>query len=73
MESGTPKEVADRARASEVSQAYMKIAGVSKIAELQKLTMAQMLDAQRKLFETRFGRRWHRNSRRRADPTCMPE
>lgn len=55
MESGTPKEVADRAGASEVSQAYMKIAGVSKIAELQKLTMAQMLDAQRKLFETRFG------------------
>jgi para-nitrobenzyl esterase len=55
MESGTPKEVADRAQASEVSQAYMKIAGVSKIAELQKLTIAQMLDAQRKLFETRFG------------------
>jgi para-nitrobenzyl esterase len=55
MESGTPKEIADRARAIEVSQTYMKIAGVSKIAELQKLTMAQMLDAERKLFQTRFG------------------
>ena len=33
----------------------MKLAGVAKIKELQKLSMAQMLDAQRKLFETRFG------------------
>jgi para-nitrobenzyl esterase len=55
MESGTPKEVTDKARAIEVSRTYMKIAGVTKIEELQKLTMAQMLDAQRKLFETRFG------------------
>jgi para-nitrobenzyl esterase len=55
MESGTPKEVIDKARAIEVSRTYMKIAGVTKIEELQKLTMAQMLDAQRKLFETRFG------------------
>jgi para-nitrobenzyl esterase len=55
MESGTPKEVTDKARAVEVSREYMKIAGVSKIEELQKLTMAQMLDAQRKLFNTRFG------------------
>ena len=55
MESGTPKEVNDKARAIEVSRTYMKIAGVTKIEELQKLTMAQMLDAQRKLFETPFG------------------
>jgi len=55
LESGTPKEVADKARAIEVSRTYMKIAGIAKIEELQKLTMAQMLDAQRKLFETTFG------------------
>ncbi|MGA8220562.1 MAG: carboxylesterase/lipase family protein [Candidatus Acidiferrales bacterium] len=55
LESGTPKEVADKARAIEVSRTYMKIAGVAKIEELQKVTMAQMLDAQRKLFETRYG------------------
>jgi para-nitrobenzyl esterase len=55
MESGTPKEVTDKARAIEVSRTYMKIAGITKIEELQELTMAQMLDAQRKLFETRFG------------------
>jgi para-nitrobenzyl esterase len=55
MESGTPKEVNDKATAAEVSRTYMKIAGVTNIKELQALTMAQMLDAQRKLFETRFG------------------
>jgi len=55
MESGTPKEVTDKARAIEVSRTYMKIAGITKIEGLQKLTMAQMLDAQRKVFETRFG------------------
>jgi hypothetical protein len=33
----------------------MKIAGVTNIKELQALTMAQMLDAERKLFETLFG------------------
>src|SRR5579864_7772255 len=31
LESGTPKEVSDKARAIEVSRAYMKIAGVSSI------------------------------------------
>jgi len=55
MESGTPKELNDKATAAEVSRTYMKIAGASKIEELQKLTVAQMLDAERKLFETRFG------------------
>jgi len=55
MESGTPKEVNDKARAIDVLRTYMKLAGVAKIKELQKLSMAQMLDAQRKLFETRFG------------------
>jgi len=55
MESGTPKEVNDRVRASEVSQAYLKIAGVSSPAELQGLSMVQMPDAQKKLFDTRFG------------------
>ena len=55
MESGTPKEITDKTRANEVTREYMKIAGASKIEELQKLTVAQMLDAERKLFETRFG------------------
>lgn len=55
MESGTPKELNDKATAAEVSQTYMKIAGVTNIKELQALTVAQMLDAERKLFETRFG------------------
>jgi len=55
MESGTPKELNDKATAAEVSRAYMKIAGVTNIKELQALTMTQMLDAERKLFETRFG------------------
>src|SRR5579862_1266437 len=55
LESGTPKEVSEKARAIEVSEAYMKIAGVSSIQGLQKLSMTQMRDAQRKLFETPFG------------------
>jgi para-nitrobenzyl esterase len=55
MESGTPKELNDKATAAEVSRSYMKIAGVTNIKELQGLTMAQMLDAERKLFDTRFG------------------
>jgi para-nitrobenzyl esterase len=55
MESGTPKELNDKATSTEVSRTYMKIAGVTNIKELQALTMAQMLDAERKLFESRFG------------------
>lgn len=55
MESGTPKELNDKAIAAEVSRTYMKIASVTNIKELQALTIAQMLDAERKLFETRFG------------------
>lgn len=55
MESGTPKELNDKSTATEVSRTYMKIAGVTNIKELQGLTVAQMLDAERKLFETRFG------------------
>jgi len=55
MESGTPKEITDEAKANEVTREYMGILGASKIEELQRLTMAQMLDAERKLFETRFG------------------
>ena len=55
LESGTPKEVTDKAKAIEVSRTYLKIAGVTNIQELQKLTMAQMLDAQRKLLETPSG------------------
>ncbi len=55
MESGTPKEVSDKRRAIEVSRAYMKIARVGSVDELQKLSIAQMRDAQKKLFETRFG------------------
>jgi para-nitrobenzyl esterase len=40
MESGTPKEVNEKTRTIEVARAFMKIAGVTKIEELQKLTMA---------------------------------
>jgi para-nitrobenzyl esterase len=55
MESGTPKEVNDKARSVDVSRAFLKIAGVTSIAELQKLSMAEMREAQKRLFETRFG------------------
>ena len=55
LESGTPKEVSDKARAIEVSRTYMKIAGVSSIEGLQRLSMIQMRDAQKKLFETPYG------------------
>jgi len=55
LESGTPKEVGDKARALEVTQAYMKIAGARTIEDLQKLSMVEMRDAERKLFATPFG------------------
>jgi para-nitrobenzyl esterase len=52
MQSGTPGFVASRAQAARVAQAYMKIAGVDSIEELQKLSIAAMRDAEKKLFET---------------------
>ena len=55
MESGAPKEANDKARANDVSQTYLKIAGASSPLELQKLSMVQMREAQKKLFDTRFG------------------
>lgn len=55
LESGTPKEVNDKKRAIEVSQMFMKIAGVNSIQGLRGLNVAQMRDAQKKLFDTRFG------------------
>jgi len=55
LESGTPKEVNDKERAIEVSQMFMKIAGVKNIEGLRELNVAQMRDAQKKLFDTRFG------------------
>ncbi len=55
LESGTPKEVNDKERAIEVSQMFMKIAGVNSIGGLRGLSVAQMRDAQKKLFDTRFG------------------
>ena len=42
------------AQATEVAKAYMKLAGVNTVEELQKLSMVDMREAQRKLFETRF-------------------
>jgi len=51
MQSSTPV-VASTTQAARVAQAYMKIAGVGSIKELQELSMAKMLDAQTKLFET---------------------
>jgi para-nitrobenzyl esterase len=55
LESGTPKEVNDKKRAIEVSQMFMKIAGVNSIQGLRGLNVAQMRDAQKKLFDTQFG------------------
>ena len=49
MESAAPKEVNDKARGNDVSQAYLKIAGASSPLELQKLSMVQMREAQKKL------------------------
>ena len=52
LQSGTPAFVTSTAQAARVTQAYMKIAGVGSIEELQKLSVAEMRDAQKKLFET---------------------
>lgn len=52
MESGTPGHVSSKARAIEVSRAYLKAAGVSSMEGLLKLSMVQMREAQRRLFET---------------------
>jgi len=43
------------AQATELARAYMKIAGVTSVAELQKLSMVEMRTAQAKLFDTWFG------------------
>ncbi len=45
----------DKGRAIEVSQMFMKIAGVNSIEGLRGLNVAQMRDAEKKLFDTRFG------------------
>lgn len=42
------------AQATDVAKAYMKLAGVSSVEELRQLSMVDMREAQRKLFETRF-------------------
>jgi len=55
LESGTPKEANDKEQAIEVSRTFMKIAGVNSIEGLRGLNVAQMRDAQKKLFDTRFG------------------
>jgi para-nitrobenzyl esterase len=39
----------------EVSRTYLKLAGVNGIDELQRLSLVQMRESQRKLFDTRFG------------------
>jgi para-nitrobenzyl esterase len=52
MESGTPGHVSSKARAIEVTRAYLKTAGVSGMGGLLKLRMDQIRGAQRKLFET---------------------
>lgn len=51
MESGTPWVVGTEARAGEVSRAYLKVAGVSSIEQLQRLTMVQLRDAEKKLLD----------------------
>lgn len=55
LESGTPKELNDKARAFDVSHEFMKIAGVNSIEGLLRLDVTQMRDAQKRLFDTQFG------------------
>jgi para-nitrobenzyl esterase len=54
LESGAPATGRDLAFAREVTRAYMKIAGTNNVEELQKLSMVQMRDAQKKLFDSQF-------------------
>ncbi len=42
-------------QATELARAYMKLAGVTSVAELEKLSMLEMRTAQAKLFDTWFG------------------
>jgi para-nitrobenzyl esterase len=42
-------------QATELARAYMKLAGVASVAELQKLSMVEMRSAQAKLFDSWFG------------------
>jgi para-nitrobenzyl esterase len=42
-------------KATELSRAYMKLAGANSVEELQKLSMVQMRQAQAKLFDNWFG------------------
>jgi len=55
LQSGAPKEFNDSQRAADVSRAFMKIAGVTTVDQLRDLTLVQIRDAQKKLFDTPFG------------------
>jgi para-nitrobenzyl esterase len=54
MESGAPADGRDKTHATNVTRAYMKILGAISVEDLQKLSMVQMRDAQKKLFDTQF-------------------
>jgi para-nitrobenzyl esterase len=45
----------DLPRATELARAFMKAAGAASVSDLQRLTIQQIRDAQRRLFETEFG------------------
>jgi para-nitrobenzyl esterase len=55
LESGTPKELRDQASALLVTRAFIKIAGAGSIEQLQNLSLVQMRDAEKRLFEGSFG------------------
>lgn len=55
IESGAPVFGQSTASSAKVTQAFMKSAGVHDIAGLQALTMAQVIESQRKLFDTGTG------------------
>ena len=45
----------DLTRATELARAFMKVAGAIGVADLRRMTMLQIRDAQQKLFESEFG------------------
>ena len=55
LESGAPKEFNDKQRALEVTKAFLKIASVNNASELQGLSLNELRDAQKRLFDSSFG------------------
>jgi len=56
LESSSAQRVGkSMSQATELSRAYMKLAGANSVEELQKLSMVQMREAQARLFDSWFG------------------